>query len=44
VDRFGYYPVFIGYGIMPVIAVAILLFLLGPLRPDRRFHRSSAAA
>ena len=38
VDRFGYYPVFIGYGIMPVIAVAIMLFLMGPLRPHPRFH------
>ena len=38
VDRFGYYPVFIGYGIMPLIGVAIMLFLLGPLRPDPRFQ------
>jgi ACS family hexuronate transporter-like MFS transporter len=40
VDRFGYYPVFIGYGIMPLIAVAIILFLLGPLRPDPRFQNT----
>ncbi len=38
VDRFGYYPVFIGYGIMPLVAVAIMLFLIGPLRPDPRFQ------
>jgi ACS family hexuronate transporter-like MFS transporter len=38
VDRFGYYPVFVGYGIMPVVAVAIILFLIGPLRPDERFQ------
>jgi hypothetical protein len=38
VDRFGYYPVFIGYGIMPLIAVAIMLFLIGPLRPDPNFQ------
>ncbi len=37
VDRFGYYPVFIGYGIMPVIAVVMMLFLIGPLRPHPRF-------
>jgi len=37
VDRFGYYPVFIGYGIMPLIAVAIMLFLIGPLRPHPDF-------
>jgi ACS family hexuronate transporter-like MFS transporter len=41
VDRFGYYPVFIGYGIMPLIAVAIVLFLIGPLRPDARFQNPS---
>jgi ACS family hexuronate transporter-like MFS transporter len=38
VDHFGYYPVFIGYGIMPLIAVAIMLFWLGPLQPDPRFQ------
>jgi ACS family hexuronate transporter-like MFS transporter len=41
VDRFGYYPVFIGYGIMPLIAVAIILFLIGPLRPNPRFQNLS---
>ncbi|MGO8930090.1 MAG: MFS transporter, partial [Limisphaerales bacterium] len=41
VDRFGYYPVFIGYGIMPVIGVAMLLFLIGPLHPDPRFQHLS---
>ena len=38
VDRFGYYPVFIGYGIMPLIAVGIILFLVGPLRPEEAFQ------
>ena len=42
VDRFGYCPVFIGYGIMPVIAVAIMLFLMGPLRPHPRFQVPSS--
>jgi ACS family hexuronate transporter-like MFS transporter len=41
VDRFGYYPVFIGYGIMPLIGVAVMLFLMGPLRPDPRFQKLS---
>ena len=41
VDRFGYYPVFIGYGILPVLAVAIVLSLIGPLRPDPRFQTLS---
>jgi len=37
IDRFGYLPVFVGYGVMPLIALAIVLILLGPLRPDPRF-------
>jgi ACS family hexuronate transporter-like MFS transporter len=41
VDRFGYYPVFIGYGFMPLIAVTIMLFLIGPLQPDPQFQKSS---
>ncbi len=44
VDRFGYYPVFIGYGTMPLIAVAIMLFLIGPLRPHPSFQRFSETA
>ncbi len=38
IDRHGYVPVFVGYGIMPLVALAIVLFLLGPLRPDPRFQ------
>ncbi len=41
VDRFGYYPVFIGYGLMPLIAVACILFLIGPLRPEPRFQSAA---
>lgn len=41
VDRFGYYPVFMGYGIMPLIAVAIVLFLIGPLRPHPGFQTAA---
>ncbi|MES2307664.1 MAG: MFS transporter [Verrucomicrobiota bacterium] len=37
IDRYGYLPVFIGYGIMPVLAVSIVLFFVGPLRPDPEF-------
>lgn len=33
IGRFGYTPVFIGYGILPLIALAIVLFLIGPLSP-----------
>jgi MFS transporter, ACS family, hexuronate transporter len=38
IDQYGYTPVFIGYGIMPLIALAIVLFLMGPLLPDKRFQ------
>ena len=37
IARVGYVPVFIGYGLMPVIALALVLFGLGPLRRDPRF-------
>ncbi len=33
IDQYGYTPVFIGYGVMPLIALALLLFALGPLQP-----------
>ena len=42
-DRYGYTPVFIGYGILPLLALAVILFLLGPLRPDPRFQINQAA-
>jgi ACS family hexuronate transporter-like MFS transporter len=38
IDQWGYKPVFIICGIMPLMSVIIILFLLGPLRPDRRFQ------
>lgn len=38
IARFGYLPVFIGYGILPLIAGGLVLFALGPLRPDPRFE------
>jgi predicted MFS family arabinose efflux permease len=41
VDRFGYTPVFIAYGIMPLISLGIVLFPMGPLQPDPRFSRAS---
>ena len=42
IGRVGYTPVFIGYGIMPLIALAIVLFLIGPLRPAGRNEYESA--
>ena len=38
IDKYGYTPVFICYGIMPLIALSIVLFLMGPLLPDKRFQ------
>jgi len=44
VDRFGYNPVFIAYGVMPLIAVGIMLFLIGPLRPHPDFLPTSESS
>ena len=38
IDRYGYTPVFIGYGLIPLIALALVLFALGPLRPLPEFQ------
>lgn len=44
IDRYGYVPVFVAYGIMPLVALAIVLFFVGPLRPDPRFESPNPAA
>jgi ACS family hexuronate transporter-like MFS transporter len=33
IDRHGYTPVFIGYGLLPLVALAIIFFVMGPIRP-----------
>ena len=33
VDRYSYLPVFIGFGSLPIVALLIIWFVLGPLRP-----------
>jgi hypothetical protein len=38
IDSYGYVPVFIGYGVMPLVALALVLFALGPLRPLPEFQ------
>lgn len=38
IGRFGYTPVFIGYGVLPLLALGCILFLIGPVRPDARFQ------
>ncbi len=37
IDRHGYVPVLLGYSLLPLVALAILLFLCGPLTRDERF-------
>lgn len=43
VGHFGYTPVFIGYGILPLLALVCIWFLIGPLRPDARFQATETA-
>jgi ACS family hexuronate transporter-like MFS transporter len=38
IDRYGYTPVFIGYGIIPLIVLLLIVFGIGPLRPLRGFE------
>ena len=42
IDNYGYTPVFIAYGVMPLIAASIVLFAMGPLRPLPGFQQSEA--
>ena len=42
IDRHGYTPVFIGYGVMPLIALALIVFALGPLKPHPKFQVARA--
>ena len=42
IDQYGYTPVFIAYGIMPLIAASLVLFVMGPLRPLPQFQQSQA--
>ncbi len=41
IDRYGYAPVFLGYGLMPLLALAIVLFFMGPLRPHPGFQSTT---
>jgi preprotein translocase subunit SecY len=34
IDHFSYVPVFIGFGIMPLVCAGILWTLLGPISPS----------
>jgi len=41
IDRYGYTPVFFGYSLMPLLGLAIIRFLLGPLKKDPDFEPAS---
>ncbi len=41
-ERFGYLPVIVGYGILPVIALALVLGPMGPLVPHPKFCGQAA--
>lgn len=43
IDAHGYMPVLIGYGVMPLIALAILLGFCGPLTRDRSLEPDTKA-
>ncbi len=46
IARYGYVPVFIGYGLMPLLALALVLFGIGPLRrtPDPGAQRAAESS
>ncbi len=44
IDQYGYTPVFVGYGIMPLVSLAILLLLVGPFTPDPRWQSRGEAS
>jgi MFS transporter, ACS family, hexuronate transporter len=39
IDAFGYTPAFVTFGIFPLVAVGIVVFVMGPLRPLSGFPR-----
>jgi len=44
IDRFSYLPVFVGFGLMPLICTAILWTLLGPIAPLSRAVNFNSAS
>jgi hypothetical protein len=43
IDQYGYTPVFIAYGVMPLIAAGLVLCVMGPLKPLAEFQQSQMA-
>jgi MFS transporter, ACS family, hexuronate transporter len=42
IDQYGYTPVFIAYGVMPIIAASLVLCVMGPLKPLEEFEQFEA--
>jgi ACS family hexuronate transporter-like MFS transporter len=42
VDHYSYLPVFIGFGLMPLVCLLVLWILLGPLQPSADFLPAAA--
>jgi ACS family hexuronate transporter-like MFS transporter len=42
IDHYGYTPVFMAYGVMPLIAAILVLCVMGPLKPLEEFQQSAA--
>jgi ACS family hexuronate transporter-like MFS transporter len=43
IDQYGYVPVFVGAGVLPLIALCLILFALGPLKPHPDFALAEPA-
>jgi ACS family hexuronate transporter-like MFS transporter len=43
IDQHGYTPVFIMYGIMPLVSAGLVLFAMGPLQPLRIFQDNGSS-
>lgn len=39
IDQYGYTPVFVAYGVMPLIAAVLVLCAMGPLKPLAEFQQ-----
>jgi ACS family hexuronate transporter-like MFS transporter len=40
IDHYGFFPVFIGYGLLPLVALTLVIFVMGPLKPHPDFVRA----
>lgn len=40
IDQYGYTPVFMAYGVMPLVAAVLVIFVMGPLKPMAKFDEA----